>query len=177
MQKILCALCGLLFLVSCSTQKQDVVPGIVPNAAQPTKIIKVRPSNVIGAVERIYFPPMKSPFLTRVDTGATTSSIDATNIKRFERDGQRWVSFTLTNRETKETMDFEKPLVRRVKITRVGEEEHRLTVDMNVRMGNETFVAEFTLNERNDFEYQGLLGRNILSGRAVVDVSIEKTLK
>ena len=177
MQKILYILCALLFLKACSTQKQDVVPGIVPNTAQPAKIIKVRPSNVIGVVERIYFPPMKSPFLTRVDTGATTSSIDAINIKRFERDGQKWVSFTLVNRETKEKMDFEKPLTRRVKIIRVGEEEHRLTVDMNVRMGNETFVAEFTLNERNDFEYQGLLGRNILSGRAVVDVSIEKTLK
>jgi len=177
MQKILYILCALLLLTACSAQKQDVVPGIVPNTAQPAKVIKVRPSNVIGAVERIYFPPMKSPFLARVDTGATTSSIDATNIKRFERDGQKWVSFTLVNRETKEKMDFEKPLTRRVKIIRVGEEEHRLTVDMNVRMGNETFVEEFTLNERNDFEYQGLLGRNILSGRAVVDVSIEKTLK
>ena len=176
MQKVLCALCAFM-LAACSTAEKNVVPGIVPNTAQPTKVITVRPSNVIGAVERIYFLPMKSPFLARVDTGATTSSIDAINIKRFERDGQRWVSFTLQNRETKEKMDFEKPLSRRVKITRVGEEEHRVTVNMDVKMGNETFNAEFTLNEREDFEYQGLIGRNSLSGRAIVDVSIEKTLK
>ena len=76
-----------------------------------------------------------------------------------------------------ETMDFEKPLTRRVKIKRTIEEEHRLTVNMDVRMGKDTFVTEFTLNERHDFEYQGLIGRNILSGRAIVDVSISNTLK
>ena len=168
---------GVLMLVACSAEKPQVVPGIVPNTAQPTKVITVRPNNVIGAVERIYFPPMKSPFLARVDTGATTSSIDADNIKRFERDGKKWVSFTLYNRETGEKMDFEKPRSRRVRILRVGEEEHRMSVDMDVKMGNETFVAEFTLNERHDFEFQGLIGRNILSGRAVVDVSISNTLK
>ena len=173
-----CASAGCMFwLAACAGQKEKVVPGIVPNTAQPAKVITVRPNNVIGAVERIYFPPMKSPFMARIDTGATTSSIDAENIKRFERDGQKWVSFTLINRETKEKMDFEKPLSRRVKIKRTGEEEHRVTVNMDVKMGKETFVAEFTLNERNDFEYQGLVGRNILSGRAVVDVSISNTLK
>lgn len=176
MRKFLACLC-LVFLTACAAEEQKVVPGIVPNTAQPAKVIKVRPNNVIGAVERIYLPPMKSPFMARIDTGATTSSIDAYDIKRFERDGQRWVSFTLINRETKETQSFEKPLSRRVKIKRTGEEEHRLTVDMDIKMGNEKFVAEFTLNERHDFEYQGLIGRNILSGRAIVDVSISNTLK
>lgn len=168
---------SVLTIIACATEETKVVPGIVPNTAQPPKIITVRPNNVIGAVERIYFPPMKSPFLARVDTGATTSSIDADNIKRFERDGKKWVSFTLVNRETGEKMDFEKPRSRRVRILRVGEEEHRMSIDMDVKMGNETFVAEFTLNERHDFEYQGLIGRNILSGRAVVDVAISNTLK
>ena len=176
MRKFLMCLC-VVFLSACAADEQKVVPGIVPNTAQPAKVIKVRPNNVIGAVERIYLLPMKAPFMARIDTGATTSSIDAYDIKRFERDGQRWVSFTLINRETKEKMAFEKPLVRRVKIKRTGEEEHRLTVEMDIKMGNEKFVAEFTLNERHDFEYQGLIGRNILSGRAIVDVSISNTLK
>ena len=176
MRKIIAGMCVLL-LTACAAEKTKVVPGIVPSTSQPTKVITVRPNNVIGAVERIYFPPMKSPFMARVDTGATTSSIDAYNIKRFERDGKRWVSFTLKNRETQETMDFEKPLTRRVKIKRTIEEEHRLTVNMDVKMGKDTFVTEFTLNERHDFEYQGLIGRNILSGRAIVDVSISNTLK
>ncbi|MBR1756145.1 MAG: ATP-dependent zinc protease [Alphaproteobacteria bacterium] len=176
MRKFLAFLC-LVLLTACAAEEQKVMPGIVPNTAQPAKVIKVRPNNVIGAVERIYFLPMKSPFTARVDTGATTSSIDADNIKRFERDGQKWVSFTLINRDTKEKTDFEKPLSRRVRIKRTGEEEHRLTVNLDVKMGRETFVAEFTLNERHDFEYQGLIGRNILSGRAVVDVSIANTLK
>ena len=176
MRKLLIAVCFLLF-TACTTDKTAVVPGIVPNSAKEAKVVQVMPSNVIGAVERIYLPPMKSAFGARVDTGATTASIDAYDIKRFERDGQRFVSFTIKNRETGEEMEFEKPLVRRVRIKRIGEEEHRLTVDMNVKMGQETFVAEFTLTERHDFEYQGLIGRNILNGRAIVDVSLSNTLK
>ena len=76
MHKILTCLC-IICLAACTNQTDKVVPGIVPNTAQPAKIITIRPNNVIGAVERIYFPPMKSPFMARIDTGATTSSIDA----------------------------------------------------------------------------------------------------
>lgn len=178
MQKILSAVC-LLLLMGCQTaDKTQVVPGIVPNAVKEKKVIqKVMPSNVIGAVERIYLPPMKSAFLSRIDTGATTSSLDAENIKMFERDGESWLSFTVVNRDTKETYTFEKPQVKRVRIKRIGEEEHRRTVEMDVKMGGETFKADFTVAERKDFDYQMLIGRNILSGRAIVDVSLENTLK
>ena len=48
---------------------------------------------------------------------------------------------------------------------------------MNIKMGNEIIKAEFSLAHRDRFEYQGLIGRNILTGRAVVDTSIENTLR
>ena len=91
-------LLSLLLLVSCSAQKSTVVPAIVPNEAKEAKtpeapkVVISRPANVIGAVERVYLPPMKSPFLSRIDTGATSSSLDAESIKIFERDGKSWVS-------------------------------------------------------------------------------------
>lgn len=176
-------LLSLLLLVSCSAQKSTVVPAIVPNEAKEAKtpeapkVVISRPANVIGAVERVYLPPMKSPFLSRIDTGATSSSLDAESIKIFERDGKSWVSFTVVNRETKETYTFEKPRVKRIKVKRIIEDEHRPMVEMDVKMGGESFKANFTIAERENFEYQTLIGRNILSGRYVVDVSISNTLK
>ena len=57
---------------------------------------------IIGEVEPIYFLPMKSPFAARIDTGATTSSLDCQDVEYFERDGEKWVAFKLKNRKTGE---------------------------------------------------------------------------
>lgn len=176
MRKFFCVI-FLLGLVGCATSEIKLVPGIVPNTAKEKKIVTVRPNNVIGEVEPIYLLPMKSPFLSRIDTGATTSSLDAEDIKHFERDGQKWVAFSVVNRETNEKYSFEKPIVKGIRIKRIGDNEHRTIVSMSVKMGGETFNADFTVAERKNFEYQTLIGRNILSGRAIVDVSISNTLK
>ena len=167
----------LLLLTGCTSSEVNMVPGIVPNTAKEKQVVKVMPSNVIGEVEPVYLLPMKSPFISRIDTGATTSALDAVDIKPFERDGRRWVSFTVVNRATKEKHTFEKPLLKNAKIKRIGEEEKRPMVEMEVRMGKDVFRANFTVAEREKFEYQTLIGRNILYGRAVVDVTVSNTLK
>ena len=167
----------MLFLAACATNETKVVPGIVPNTVQEKQVVKVMPNNIIGAVERVYLPPIKSAFLARIDTGATTSSLDADSVKQFERDGDKWVSFIIINRETCEKYEFEKPLLKNIVIRRAGKNEHRPMVEMDVKMGGEKFKASFTIAEREKFDYQLLVGRNILAGRAIVDVSISNTLK
>ena len=176
MRKVFCML-SLLVLFSCAGHNAKVVPGIVPNSAKEPKIVKVMPNNIIGAVENVYLLPMKSAFQSRIDTGATSSSLDAEYVKRFERDGKSWVEFKVVNKTTGEQYVYEKPISRRIKIKRIGENEDRPSVEMDVKMGGETFKAEFTIAEREKFEYQVLVGRNILSGRAIVDVSLSNTLK
>ena len=47
---------------------------------------------------------------------------------------------------------------------------------MDVRMGEEIVKAEFSLAARDRFNYQGLIGRNILTGRFVVDTSLANAL-
>ena len=120
---------------------------------------------------------MKSAFYARVDTGATTSSIDVENLKQFERDGKRWVSFDVVNSRSKETHHFEKPVLKRVKIKRIEQEEHRVKVLMDIKIGGQKVKTEVTLAERADFEFQGLIGRSLLSGRYIVYTSISHTLK
>ena len=176
---IIVALVATILLGGCQSTKTDnnaIVPGIVP-ADQKTKIINHRPSNIIGAVEPIYILPMRSAFEARIDTGATTSSLDADDIEEFERDGEKWVSFTVVNRSSGEKHKFERPIVDNVKIKRIEDREHRIKVQMAVNFGGEKFTTEFTLADRDKFEYQTLIGRNILSGRAIVDTSVSHTLK
>lgn len=135
------------------------------------------PLGIIGAVEPIYLKDMNSVFYARVDTGATTSSLDATEITRFERDGEDWVSFVVTNAQTKETKKFEKKVARKISIKRQsGNNESRVSVNMEIKFGNQQLVKEFTLVHREDFNYQVLIGRNILNGLAVVDVATSNTL-
>ena len=173
-----CGIFGLPLALCCcqSSQEKAIVPAIVPSTQKAT-IIKSSDLDIIGAVEPIYFLPMKSAFEARIDTGATTSSIDADEIVEFERDGEKWVSFKVINRRSGETHTFEKPILENLTIKRIDHEEHRIKVSMNVQFGGKKFASDFTLAKRDKFSYQALVGRSLLTGRAIVDTSLSHTLK
>ena len=112
-----------------------------------------------------------------MDTGATTCSIDAFDIKNFERDGRKWVSFKIKSRTSGEQKSFELPVVRIVPIKRHGmPDQQRFSVMLTVKIGHLTLEREFTLTDRSSFDYQVLLGRNLLSGIAVVDVTRKNSI-
>ena len=169
--KILC--CGFLFVLS-ACQTQTIRPAIVP-VPEP-KVVTGHSLGVIGAVEPVYILPMKTPFNARIDTGAVGSAIDVTDMHKFERDGEKWVSFVLVNDANGETHRFEKAIEKKVSIKRAKKDEKRVVVMMDIKIGNEIISAEFSLADREKFEYQALIGRNILAGRALVDCSISNTL-
>ncbi|GAA3944175.1 ATP-dependent zinc protease [Litoribacillus peritrichatus] len=136
---------------------------------------------VIGQVEHTLVDPSGWTFKSRIDSGATTTSIDARDIKKFERDGKDWVRFNLFDRDTKETFEIEKPVSRVVQIKRHGAGiQERYAIELNLTIGKLSETVEVTLTDRSDFTYPVLIGRNFLIDRAVVDVSakfIAKTPK
>lgn len=139
--------------------------------------IEKYPLGIIGEVETVRLPDFKSSFEARVDTGATTCSIDAFDIKNFERDGRKWVSFKIKSRTSGEQKSFELPIVRIVPIKRHGmPDQQRFSVMLNIKIGHLTLEREFTLTDRSSFDYQVLLGRNLLSGIAVVDVTRKNSI-
>ncbi len=149
----------------------------------PATVVKQKPAQskthslgIIGEIEPVYFVPMKSAFFARIDTGAKGSSIDVSNLQEFEREGKKWVAFDLVNRRNGETHHFEKKLMRQAKIKRQGDTEERFVVMMTMRIGKEKLTVPFSLADRSKFNYQALIGRNILTGRAIVDTSLSKTL-
>ena len=151
-----------------SACQNNVRPPIVP-------AVEVKSSNsaleIIGGVEPVYFLPIKAPLAARIDTGAETSSVGVTNMRTFERDGEKWVAFDINGTH------FEKRVQRKVSIRRIEGNEQRVSVNMDIKIGGELINAEFTLADRSKFEYKGLIGRNVLSGRFIVDQSLEHTLR
>lgn len=171
--KSICFCLLILLNTGCTTQEQTR-PVIVP--AVEVKTMPKHSLGIIGGIEPIYFPPMKTPFLARIDTGAANSAIDVSGVRKFERDGEKWVSFVLTNTENNESHRFEKKIEKNVSIKRINDHEKRIMVMMDIKFGKEIINAEFSLANREKFEYQALIGRNIINGRAIVDPSISNTL-
>ena len=149
----------------------------VANCTETVSAKEVGEQVIIGAVEKVELPDHKISLNARIDTGATTTSINAQNIKPFERDGKKWVKFEIHNEKGK-LVAIEKPVSRMVNIKRHGaEEQTRYAVKLKLKLGKINSVSEVTLADRSKFTYPLLIGRSFLTDMAIVDVSKEFTTK
>lgn len=131
---------------------------------------EIRDLEIFGWVERVKLMNGALSMKAKLDTGAATSSLDATHIERFRRGGKRWVRFVLTDPETDETVEVEKPLVRMVQIVRhSGNYQRRPVVEMDICLGYHRRTVEVNLIDRTHFIYPMLLGRSALEGIALID--------
>lgn len=133
---------------------------------------------IIGEIENVFVDPPGIKMEARVDSGAETSSIHAENIQMIERDGIRFVRFVIPDPKTGKAISLEQKLARTVLIKRkVGEPERRYVVKLWITMGEIKENIEVTLSDREDFEFSFLVGRNLLTDTAIIDVSRKHTLK
>jgi len=108
----------------------------------------------------------------KLDTGAETSSLDASEIRLLRRgsSGQRFVEFRLSDDDSRRTVTFKKRLVREARIKQHdGSFQSRPVVIVAVCLSDHLQEVEFTLIDRSEFLYPVLLGRSALAGLAVVD--------
>lgn len=153
-------------------EKKVVKPAPKPQP-KPAEI-KVEKLVLVGEAEYVYIADINKRLRARIDTGATTSSLNATNIQRFERDGKKWVKFTIPYPDGTESPLIEKPLKRDALIKRHGaQSQQRPIVMLRVRIGSINTVSEFSLTDRSNFKFPVLIGRSLLEGKAAVDVSRE----
>lgn len=125
---------------------------------------------VFGWVERVELLDGKFSMKAKLDSGAANSSLDATDIERFEKDGNRWVRFTVSDPDSEEELTLEKPLERNVRIVRHGgEHQRRPVVKMTICLGDKLREVEVNLIDRSNFIYPVLLGRSALEGYALID--------
>jgi hypothetical protein len=128
---------------------------------------------IIGRAERVEFVGVtKKPVPAKVDTGADISSVWASDIK--EADGT--LSFYLFS---KESPYYSQQLITlsegEYRLTRIansfGDKELRYVVKLLIRVQGRALHSSFTLADRSSKIYPVLLGRRMLKGKFLVDVS------
>ncbi|UAW97118.1 ATP-dependent zinc protease [Halopseudomonas nanhaiensis] len=130
---------------------------------------------VMGWIEKGRILPERAAVKIKVDSGALTSSMHAVNIKKFKRKGKDWVRYDVPVRDAESeemvTMEFERPVFRRVLIRGAGGEERRPVVKMSICLGDQVYEEQFTLRDRGDMTYPVLIGRRTIEHIGLIDVS------
>lgn len=131
---------------------------------------------IIGRAEKVVFPQLGNAILhARIDTGARTSSIWATDIR--ETDEGLYVRFLSPNHDVY-AHELKFAHYDRVRVaSSMGHEQIRFKVKMPVILGGRRILASFTLADRSAQVYPVLIGRLTLSGKFIVDVSKGSPLK
>lgn len=131
--------------------------------------------NTIGRAEAVAFPELNIHDVhARIDTGAKTSSIWVSNV--VEKNGSITVTF----------LDGQKPEYRDVVFNHFskkavassnGHVQERYVIKLLAVLDGRKIRARFNLADRATQVYPVLIGRNILHGKFLVDVTRGDTLK
>jgi hypothetical protein len=133
---------------------------------------------IFGYVERVVVSAEGFSLKAKLDTGAETSSLDARNIKRIRRGGERLVRFDVPDPETGQLVTLERPLARIVRIRQNdGPYERRPVVHMWLCIGHLAERVEVNLVDRGEFAYPLLIGRSVMRGAIIVDPELTFTTR
>ncbi|MFT4811267.1 MAG: hypothetical protein ACI9LX_004640 [Paraglaciecola sp.] len=131
--------------------------------------------HLVGALELCDLPQLKlNSIETRVDTGATTSSLHVDNIVEFkkEKGKGKWVRFDIHP----DTHDVNQVVQREAKVKSVRKvkssnatHQRRPVIETEILIAGMRWCIEITLTDRSEMKYLMLLGREAMSGRLIVD--------
>lgn len=130
--------------------------------------------NVIGLREWIGLPGLGiDQILAKVDTGARTSALHASNIETFDRDGETWVRFDahVGSQKKQRSQRCEAVLVEYRSIrSSNGQLQERHVIRTPLVLGDRCWPVYFTLTCRKAMRYRVLMGCTaILEGELVID--------
>lgn len=126
---------------------------------------------VVGRAEEVFFPTLNNVSLhARIDTGAKTSSIWASEITELA-DGKLSVRFAAKGYDIYEhEVIFDSFSQVRI-ASSMGHEQLRYKIQIPVRIAGRRIKASFTLSDRSTQVYPILIGRSMLHGKFIVDVT------
>jgi hypothetical protein len=133
--------------------------------------------SVIGLREWINLPELGMVGLrAKIDTGASTSTLHASDIVPFERDGTRWVRFTahLGTLVQRRHANCEAPMVtvKTIKSSN-GQAQTRYVIRTQLALGDRLWPVDFTLACRKTMRYRVLLGaKALIDGQLVVNPAL-----
>ncbi len=131
---------------------------------------------MIGLREWINLPDLGMIGIrAKIDTGASTSTLHASDIQAFERDGEQWVRFTAhigTLVQSRHRCEAPLVTVKRIKSSN-GQTQNRYVIRTNLSLGDRLWPIEFTLACRKTMRYRVLLGsKALIAGQLVVNPAL-----
>ena len=134
---------------------------------------RARTRTVLGWREWVGLPDLGVERIkAKIDTGARSSSLHATDLEYVTRDGRDWVSFAIrpAQRSAKGRIRAEAPLVdRRPVVSSSGTRELRPFVETSIVIGERVFPIELNLTDRRDMGFRMLIGRVDVRRRFLID--------
>ncbi|QCR24430.1 RimK/LysX family protein [Pontibacter sp. SGAir0037] len=131
---------------------------------------------LIGRREKVSFPELGIEEIeAKIDTGAYTSAIHCSDIhEEVQPDGTKVIALDLLDpshpQYNHKKLKFSEYDFREIKNS-FGDVQERYVITTKIQVFDEVIEAEFSLSDRSDMKYPVLIGRKLLKGRFVVDVS------
>ena len=121
---------------------------------------------IIGSEEFVSFPELNLDLIhARIDTGATTSSLGVKTIREVGTS----IECLLPNKKTIVFNEFKKKFVK----SSFGNSEERYVVKILVDVLGRKIRTDFTLANRSKMKFPILIGRKMLRGKFIVDVTLK----
>lgn len=126
---------------------------------------------VIGWREYVSLPQLGlNDFTAKIDTGALTTALHATDIRPFSgEDGRTWVEFRPPD------LGHSAPDLCRARVSdhrqvknSGGMTEDRYFIRTNLKVEHREFLVEISLTDRGEMKYPMLIGRTALRGHGLV---------
>ena len=152
-----------------------LLQGCATSLQPPTKI-------TVGATEIIHIVEADLDFVTRIDTGARTTSVHALDIKienpapRKKDNVGKKISLTLVNGKG-EKKRLQTTIVDALQVRNAQGVEVRYMIPLTLRWNGIDKTINVNLRNRSAMTYKLLIGRDWLSKDFIVDVDINKNLK
>ncbi len=136
----------------------------------------------VGATEIIHIVEVDMDFVTRIDTGARTTSVNALDIKvenpapkKKDNVGKK-ISLTLVNGKGAKKR-LQTTIVDALQVRNAQGVEVRYMIPLTLRWNGVDKTINVNLRNRSAMTYKLLIGRDWLSKDFIVDVDINKNLK
>ena len=116
----------------------------------------------------------------KIDTGARTSALHAYYLEPYNKAGEKWVRFDVHpfQKQIDISCECHAKVVDYRKVTDSGGHiEYRYVIHTMITLGEDSFITELTLTNRETMQFRMLLGRNTLKKRYVVDTGKSFMLK
>jgi hypothetical protein len=134
-----------------------------------------KPLTLIGRAEKVFFPKWGVTVTARIDTGAKTSTLWASNIHE-EGDELRYSLFGKGHAYYTGGILSTRGYAKRLVSNSTGQVQERYTIKTSIVLKGRRIRATFTLADRTTQVYPVLIGRNVLRAKFIVDVKLGEPL-